>query len=201
MWKRTQPMFNDSNNTSAENLDNWESGLSLLAQSRQCRLQYSPGDCLAWQRRANDHRAVSRVLGLIQLNHLGNRLWQLLKAPVFQLHIYCMLHLHHHSNITPYKLSTQDITLYLLHSALYGGGAGFHFHWCQFDLKQGQVRLGEVTGRQESEWDLAVAYDINNLMKQGRVKWGEFNLGQAKSGDVADRQTEWVRPCCSRWRR
>ena len=59
-----------------QNLDNGEAGLSFPAQPRQCRLENAPCDCLAGQSCADNHGTVSRVLGFVQLNHLGDRLRQ-----------------------------------------------------------------------------------------------------------------------------
>jgi len=77
-----------------QNLDNCYAGLSLLAQPGQGRLQDSPCDCLARQGGADNHRAVSRVLGLVQLNHLNDRLRQRLQCSVFELSQHSLLQLH-----------------------------------------------------------------------------------------------------------
>lgn len=65
--------------------NNVEVGVSSAAQGGQRGLKNSPRGCLAAACAAHNHGGVAGVLGLIQLNDLGEGEWRGLQAPVSTL--------------------------------------------------------------------------------------------------------------------
>lgn len=70
---------------SSLHLDQLEAGLPLVVQGGERPLQGPPGDALAAARLAHQHGRVARVLGLVQLDDLGEGEGRHLQAAAPQL--------------------------------------------------------------------------------------------------------------------
>lgn len=78
------------------NLDCLEPWLCLVVHCGDGTLQYLPGDALTTTRLAHQHRGVSRVFGLVELDDFGHGEGGYLQTTLMQLHLYDLFQLKHY---------------------------------------------------------------------------------------------------------